>query len=927
MPKSSPEQVVDFLLDFLPSFLPKPVDSAVKSAIESFRSSLDEVLKEPRIQRELLEAAQKAESEFRRQARIQLENDDLVQAVASFPLFDRDLFQSTLADLPNHLREEYLAQDLQTFIDNDWKGRFFPEELRKGVALYINCLRVELLKVEGFADVVTRLATLRTDQRTDQILAIVTELSQLVKLLVDRGNVFPQIIAYGLFTIPQPLTDFTGREQELNQLKESFLRGAIITGLSGAGGIGKTELARKLAHDIADNYPDAQISIDLQGTSENPFSSEDAMRRLLEPFHMGQKLPDDESQLKGLYQQTFKTKKVLLLLDNAANGAQVRPLIPPAPSAAIITSRQHFSLTEFGLRDPVRLDVLSPEKARELLRGASPKLNDSPNEEANQLAKLCGHLPLALRVVASLLNDRPDWMASDLIKRLTDERTRLQRLKREGDVNLDVDATLSLSYELLDDRLKKRFRNLGIFTAPFAKVSAKAVLAIEDDDELDDILGKLILRSLLSHQKSQEIVQDLYSMHDLTRLYVIQKLLDEKEYEEILTHHADHFLKWASEADDLYLKGNENVLLGLLNFRFIWEHLFSTYERFLFGQKTFSRPQIADRWLSEFPRLCPSVLNLHLLPRQKILILQNALEAARRLADKVAEADHLGNLGLAYVVLGDVEKAINFYEQILAIHRELRDRQGEGSDLSNMGNVYAGLGEISKAIEYYQNALEIFHEIGERKDEAHTLGNLGNAYMLIGDMRKSIDFCEQSLLIHREIGDRVSEGHDLTNLGLTYAILRNLSKAIECYEKSLAIALEFGDRRGESFAARNLGSAYLDLKQTDKAIKYCEKALVVDREIGDRGGEGADLGNLGVAYKDLGQMYRAIEYYEQALVIAREIGARENEGDWLANLGMAYKKLGEKEKAGKLLREALIIYQAIESPRARTVQKWLAELN
>ena len=165
--------------------------------------------------------------------------------------------------------------------------------------------------------------------------------------------------------------------------------------------------------------------------------------------------PDDEIQLKNLYQQTFGKKKVLLLLDNAANAAQVRPLIPPAPSAAIITSRQHFSLTEFGLHEPVRLDVLSSEKACELLRVASPKLNDSPENEVNELAKLCGHLPLALRVAASLLNDRSDWTVSTLINRLQDEHTCLKRLKREGDY--DVAATLNLSYELLSDDLKNIF--------------------------------------------------------------------------------------------------------------------------------------------------------------------------------------------------------------------------------------------------------------------------------------------------------------------------------------------------------------------------------------------------------------------------------------------------------------------------------------
>ncbi|MBK8615929.1 MAG: hypothetical protein IPN96_02215 [Anaerolineales bacterium] len=327
--------------------------------------------------------------------------------------------------------------------------------------------------------------------------------------------------AYGLLTIPSPVTDFTGREAELAQLKSAFTNGAIITGLSGSGGIGKTELARKLAYEIATNYPDAQLNIDLLGTSEKPTSPVEVMRRLLEPFYTDQKLPDDETQLKGLYQETFANKKVLLLLDNAFDLAQVRPLIPPAPSAAIITSRQHFSLPEFGMREPLRLDVLSPEKAREFLRGASPKLNDSPAQEVEQLAKLCGHLPLALRVAASLLNDRPDWTASALINRLQDEHTRLKRLKREGDH--DVEAMLNLSYEQLSDDLKKHIRALGIFTAPFAKVSAQAVLEIADEEELDEVLGKLITRSFLNSQRSDGVVDNLYSLHDLTRLYAAQK--------------------------------------------------------------------------------------------------------------------------------------------------------------------------------------------------------------------------------------------------------------------------------------------------------------------------------------------------------------------------------------------------------------------
>ena len=279
--------------------------------------------------------------------------------------------------------------------------------------------------------------------------------------------------ASSLFTIPLPVTDFTGRDDELKELKASFANGAIITGVSGGGGIGKTELARKLAQDIAGDYPDARMSIDLLGTSQTPMPCEETMRRLIEPLYPNQKLPDDSNQLKGLYQQTFGKVKALLLLDNAADAHQVRPLIPPAPSAAIITSRQHFTLSEFGLT-PLRLDVLEIPDARTLLRSASDKLKEASDKELDELSTLCGRLPLALRVAAALLNDS-NWTLDTLINRLKDERTRLERLRRDNDQDLDVEATLSLSYQLLDDDLKKYFRMVSVFTAPFPNISAQAV--------------------------------------------------------------------------------------------------------------------------------------------------------------------------------------------------------------------------------------------------------------------------------------------------------------------------------------------------------------------------------------------------------------------------------------------------------------------
>ena len=235
---------------------------------------------------------------------------------------------------------------------------------------------------------------------------------------------------------------------------------------------------------------------------------------------------------------------------------------------------------------------------------------------------------------------------------------------------------------------------------------------MKDEDDLEGVLSKLVNRSLLNFLPAQEGEGGLYNLHDLTRLFGMQRLLGNiEETKTVIENHAEHFLQWASAADDEYEKGNEHILIGLSQFRFIWPHLLTAYERYLPEQKTFPRPDTADRWLSNFPGQCAYVLDLHLPPRQKIPILQNALEAARRLDDKGAEGVHLGNLGLAYADLGDARKAIEFYEQYLSIAREIGDRRGEGNALGNLGVAYKNLGDKERARKLWQEAIQIFHVI------------------------------------------------------------------------------------------------------------------------------------------------------------------------------------------------------------------------
>jgi tetratricopeptide (TPR) repeat protein len=194
-----------------------------------------------------------------------------------------------------------------------------------------------------------------------------------------------------------------------------------------------------------------------------------------------------------------------------------------------------------------------------------------------------------------------------------------------------------------------------------------------------------------------------------------------------------------------------------------------------------------------------------------------------------------------------------------------------GVVLGNLGLAYSDLGQVEKAIEYYEQALVISRGIGDRCGEGNHLGNLGLAYSDLGQVEKAIEYYEQALVISRGIGDRRGEGNHLGNLGLAYSNLGQVEKAIEYYEQALVISRGIGDRRGEGTGLGNLGSAYYHLGQVEKAIEYYEQALVISREIGDRRGEGNRLGNLGSAYSDLGQVEKAIEYYEQALAIGKEI--------------------------------------------------------
>jgi tetratricopeptide (TPR) repeat protein len=288
----------------------------------------------------------------------------------------------------------------------------------------------------------------------------------------------------------------------------------------------------------------------------------------------------------------------------------------------------------------------------------------------------------------------------------------------------------------------------------------------------------------------------------------------------------------------------------------------------------------------------------------------------------------LNQLGNAYTSLGNVQKSIEYYQQVLNLSREMGDRQGEGVALGNLGVAYKKLGNYEQAIDFYQQSLAISREIGDRHGEGQDLGNLGNAYNGLGNYERAIEFHQQCLAIVREIGARHGEGIALGNLGVAYKKLGNYEQAIECYQQYLMIARDIGDRLGEGTALGNLGATYYSLRNYERAIEFHQQYLVIARDIGDRLGEGTALGGLGVAYLNLGNYERAIEFHQQYLVIARGIGDRRGEGVALINLGVSQLKLEQYTNALGNCQIALEIFQAVGDRAAEAeTYKNLAELH
>ncbi|MGQ0776506.1 MAG: ATP-binding protein [Pseudonocardiales bacterium] len=750
--------------------------------------------------------------------------------------------------------------------------------------------------------------------------------------------------------LPADVNAFTGRAQELAEL-DRLLNGpadegaaardstaVVISAVSGTAGVGKTALALRWAHRVRADFPDGQLYVNLRGYDpDQPMSATAALAGFLRTLGVaGQDIPVDVDERAASYRSLLAGRQMLVVLDNASDVEQIRPLLPGTRSCVVLVTSRN-ALAGLKIRHGagcIDLDLLPLNDAVTLLRALIGKRVDTEPDAAATLAGHCARLPLALRVAAELAATRKATSLATLVAELADQRRRLDLLNAGGDSRTAVRAVFSWSYQHLPAKAARAFRLLSLHPGPDLDSYAAAALTAASHDEADRLLDLLVRVHL-----SEPTGPGRFSMHDLLRAYAVDLATAEDTEEErraALTRLFDHYLTTAAAAMDTLAPAEK--------------HRRPAVPPAATPVPPVADPATARIWLdSERSTLVAVVAHTavrnwpvhttHLATilfryldtgghyPDAIVVHTHAVHAARRIGDLVSEAHALTNLGTVCWQQGRYEQAADHLQQALPLSHKIGDRVGEARALGNLGLVYWRQSSYEPAVEHLQRALALFDEIDDRAGEARTLASLGLVYLRQGHYKQATDHHQRAVALCREIGDRAGEADALDNLGVVYQRQGHYDYAADHHKQALTLFREVGYREGEADALANLGSFYQWNGCYDHATDHYQQALALSRELGHRAGEVRILNGLGENSHAGGQLGEAHIQHSAALTLATEIGDRYEQARAHNCLAHTCHDTGDLDQAGCHWRQALDLYTDLDISEADNVRTHLAALD
>jgi len=656
--------------------------------------------------------------------------------------------------------------------------------------------------------------------------------------------------ASGPAQLPADIADFTGRDEQVKRLSD-LLSGTGATGdpgavriavVAGSGGLGKTSLAVHAAHRVRRRFPDGQLYVDLLGATAAPLLPGDVLARFLRDLGVdGRDVPVDEDERAARYRTTLAHRRMLVVLDNARDAAQVRPLLPgSASSAVLVTTRSR--MPDLASTKLVDLNVLDDDEALKLFVKVVGEERAAAEPEATaELLDACAGLPLAIRICAARLVTRSGWTIRAMAGRLTDEHRRLDEM-RAGD--LAVRASFEVSFTSLPLSTDKQgidpalaFRLLGLWPGPSISAAAAAALFGVPEYSAEDALEVLVDTHLL-----ESVTTDRYRFHDLLRVYAAERAeadLPAAERDAAVTRLLTWYMRTADAAASAVSPHRYNIPLepaadsAPLAFADVDDAL-AWYDSERTNLVAATR-QAAGFGLDEVAWRLPAPLFTMFNRRGNwadcIATHRVALESARRAGHRPGEAWVLNNLG----------EALGF------------TRETEG-------------------IAHLEQALMIRREIGDRKGEAQTANNLADAYVILDRKDEALDLLRRALELNRETGNRYGEGVALNNLGEAFLDLGRTEEAIDCFHRANRTFAEIKVPHGVGYALHNVGRSYLWLGRDAEALEHLRQALAVHRATGDRHREAFTLRFLGVAQSRAARPAEAEVSWAQAAAIFDDLG-------------------------------------------------------
>lgn len=740
--------------------------------------------------------------------------------------------------------------------------------------------------------------------------------------------------------------------------------------VSGMAGVGKTAVAVDTARTLAPRFPAGQVFLDLHGhsPSQEPLSPDAALARLLRLFGApADTIPVRLDELIALWRTTIADRRAVIVLDDAAGPDQVTPLLPGnSPTLTIVTSRRH--LTGLPHAVPLALDVLPTDDAITLFRSFAGAARTQDITETTRIVRLCGHLPLAIELVANRFRSRPSWTLTTLGERLARSPGPLGEIRN---ADQEILRAFSLSYRALDTAQRTTFRRLGLHPGPDFTAESAAVLLDLPAEETERLIESLLECHLL-----REPVPDRYRYHDLLGDYARMLAFsedEEREREEALARLITFSLRAAEHADRMayprrirLATDGTDQLPALPRMRNADEaRAWFTAERgnLLAAERharTHGSPEsaarlahalagfleaechwpeaadilqhAADHWsrTADQPALCHSLLCLSSNHAntgryaQAVEAGERALEIARATGDREAEWEAYRSLGIIHWHQGGYEASVTLHQKALAIGVMTGNVWNEARSRNNIAISLLDLGEPERALDHFRTALFGFRSAGDQSGVIRTLNNLGDLYSRRGDHIQARKAFEELLPLTESAGNPYTQATVRTNLAASLAKTGEAGRALALHQQALTEFRLLGDRKSQATAHNGLGEAHLEEGSADASADHHQKALDIARDIGATPEITRALRGLGRIELNGGRLDSATRHLEASIATAHKANARDDEARAQALLAEVRLATGDVTQARELLQRALSVLRPLDASEAERISSRLA---